>query len=139
MSSSLKVRVAIGLALVFLAGLATGVFAGAWHAHHAFADRHEGRMAEHMRDRLKHELNLTPDQLAKMEPILDQTAKRLQDIRIESGRRVSETLTDAHHQLSEFLNPEQKKQLQGMEQHHPHGMHFRIGHPGPEPREDDRP
>lgn len=38
-------RIVLGLALVFLAGVATGLFAGAWHAHRAFGDRHGPMMA----------------------------------------------------------------------------------------------
>lgn len=123
MNSSLKTRITVGLVLVFLAGLATGVFGGAWHAHRAFAERHDGRMAERMRERLTKDLSLTPDQLRQMKPVLDEATKRLQEIRSDSGRRVSETLMEAHQQLGAYLTPEQQGELRKIEQRHRRGWH----------------
>ncbi len=131
MSSSLKWRIAIGLVLVFLAGLSTGVFAAAWHARHTFAGRHGAHMAERMRERLKTELNLTPTQLDEMKPLLENTAKRLQQIRVESGQRVSETLAESHQQLATFLTPAQQAQLAVMKKHHRHLLRL---HPAPHSR-----
>ena len=118
MTSSLKLRIAVGLVLVFLAGVASGVFAAAWHAHRGFADRHGPRMAQRMRERMRDELNLTPAQMQELGPILDDTAQRLQQIRRETGERVSETITKSHEQLATHLTPEQREDLHGMEQRH---------------------
>lgn len=132
MSSSLKWRIAIGLLLVFVAGVATGVFAGAWHAHQAFAAGDGPRLAGRMRQRLARDLNLTPEQLQQVGPILDDTAKRLQEIRAESGRRVSDTLKQSHEQLASHLTPEQRQQLHEIEQQHRRGgWRWRHGPPPP--------
>lgn len=70
MTRALKLRIALGLLLVFFAGVATGIFAGAFHAHSAFAGRHSGMMGERMRERLQRQLDLTPEQLAKVKSYL---------------------------------------------------------------------
>lgn len=131
MRAGTKSRVAVVVVLVFFAGLATGVFAGAWHARHAFAGRHGERMGERMRQHLQRELKLTPAQLEEMNPILDEMAKQLREIRAESGRRVSETLARSHEQLASHLTPEQQAELQRMQQRH-RGM-FRSHHEPPPP------
>jgi Spy/CpxP family protein refolding chaperone len=109
-------RIAVGLVLVFLAGVASGVFAGAWHAHRAIADRHGPRMAERMRERMRDELNLTPAQMQELGPILDDTAQHLQQIRRETAQRVSETIAKSHEELAAHLTPEQREDLHEMEQ-----------------------
>lgn len=133
MTVSLKWRIAIGLLLVFAAGIATGVFAGAWHAHRVFAERHGPGMRERMRDRLVHDLNLTPEQMKTVGPILDDTARRLQEIRAESGQRVSETLRESHEQLAAHLTPEQRDELREIEQQHRRMWRWRRGPRPPRP------
>lgn len=137
MIAATKSRLVLALTLVFLAGLATGVFGGAWHARHAFAGRHGERMGERMRERLQHELSLTPEQLQQMNPILDETTRQLQEIRAETGRRVSDTVTQSHERLAANLTPEQQTELRRMERRH-HG--FRRRHrDGEPPSRSERP
>ena len=115
MTPGLKLRIAVGLVLVFLAGVASGVFAGAWHAHRDVADRHGPLMAQRMRERMRDELNLTPAQMQELGPILDDTAQHLQQIRRETAQRVSETIAKSHEQLAVHLTPEQREDLHEME------------------------
>jgi Spy/CpxP family protein refolding chaperone len=122
-----KTRLIIALALVFLAGLATGVFGGAWHARHAFAGRHGERMGDRMREHLRRELKLTPEQLQQVDPIVQTMAKQLQEIRAESGRRVSETIEQSHEQIAAHLTSDQQAELKRLQQRHQrmlrhHGM-----------------
>lgn len=131
MTAAVKWRFTIGLVLVFAAGVATGVFAGAWHAHRQFTGRHGGHMAAHIRARMQHELKLTPQQLEQLTPVLDETAKKLQEIRADSARRVSETITHAHEQLASHLTPEQQADLRKMVERRPRGSRGPRGHRGP--------
>jgi Spy/CpxP family protein refolding chaperone len=128
MMPSLKWRIALGLVLVFLAGAATGLFAGAWHFHHAFSDRHGGMMGDRIREHLKRELNLTPEQLQQVDPILQQTTQRLEDIRTETGERVFQTMEDAHRELAKHLTPEQVAKMEEMKKHHLKIIHRRGKH-----------
>jgi Spy/CpxP family protein refolding chaperone len=130
-------RIVVALVLVFLAGIASGVFAGAWHARHVFAGRHGERMGERMREHLQHQLKLTPAQLQEMNPIFDDLARQLQEIRAESGRRVSETMARAHEQLAAHLTPAQQGELRQIEQRHEGMMrrhHRAMPPPPPEQR-----
>jgi Spy/CpxP family protein refolding chaperone len=134
MTTALKWRIAVGLLLVFLAGVATGVFAGAWHARDAFAGRHGPRMGDRMRERLVRELELTPEQVRQMSPILDDTARRLQEIRRESGGRVNEVLTQSHQQLGAYLTPDQKDRWEDMQRRHRRFWRRHRGEPPPPDR-----
>src|SRR3954469_9636916 len=114
MTSALKWRIALGLILVFLAGVGTGLFAGAWHARHAFV-MHHGEMADKMmREHLQRHLNLTPEQLAQVGPILDETSQRLRTIRTETTARVSEVMEDSHRRMGPYLTPEQQAKIEKM-------------------------
>ena len=133
MNSALKWRFAIGVLLVFVAGLATGVFAGAWHARSTIKVRHGGMMGEHMRWHLARHLDLTPEQLRAVEPILDRAADELQTIREETGQRVAETMRRSHAEIAPHLNAEQREKLEKMKMRHLRMKRFmRSGH-GPPP------
>ena len=137
MSRTLKWRLIIGFVLVFLAGGATGMFAGAWHARHAFAGRHGGMMGERMRERIQRQLDLTPEQTREMNPIFDDMAARMQEIRRDSGRRVYEAMEDAHRRLAQHLTPEQLAKAEKMKQRHMHRLHRRSGGEGRPPSSDE--
>lgn len=135
MNRALKWRLIIGCVLVFAAGAATGVFAGAWHARHAFAGRHGGMMAERMREQMHRQLDLTAEQTRELDPIVDRMASQLQQIRRESGRRVFDTMEEAHRAMATHLTPEQQQRLEQMKQRHLGRMHARHGQPSPPPDE----
>ncbi|MGI8819905.1 MAG: hypothetical protein ACR2ID_03400 [Chthoniobacterales bacterium] len=135
MSSALKWRLVIGFILVFIAGGATGLFAGAWHARHAFVGRHGGRMAERMRAQMHRQLDLSPEQTAVIDPIVDRMAARLQEIRRESSRRVVATMDGSHREIATHLTPGQQRRLEQMEERHLRRMHARGGQPPPPPEE----
>ena len=99
----------------------TGAFFGAMHARHLFFElHHPGLMGIRMRDRLRTELNLTPEQVAKISPIIDKTAAQLAEIRKETGRRVHEIMIGAHREMAANLTNDQRLKLQEMEARHRH-------------------
>ena len=134
MNSGLKWKLIAGFLLVFLAGGVTGAFvAAATTRHYFFAARHHEVAVQRMRERLKHELDLTPEQEAKIAPIVDKTVAQLEDIRKETGRRVHETFTEAHQQMAKDLNPEQQAKLEQLRQrHHQMMRRFHHQHDGPQ-------
>src|SRR4051812_27944947 len=109
MTTRFKLWLAVAVMFVFLAGIAIGLFAGAMHARHVFFGRHAGFMGERMREHLRRELRLTPEQYEKIAPIMDQTSAQLEAIRDETGRRVAETMSQSHTQIVPLLNPEQRE------------------------------
>ncbi|CAN5251850.1 hypothetical protein BH20VER2_BH20VER2_09970 [soil metagenome] len=131
MTAKLKWLFALGFVLVFIAGVATGVFAGAWRAKHHHVTRHQGpppRMTERMIERFERELHLTPEQVAQTRPIFEDTARKLSAIREETGRRVAATLEESHQQMAPHLTPEQQEQLKEMKLRHRHILKMKRKH-----------
>lgn len=125
MTNGTKWRIAVVVLLAFFAGMAVGVF-GAAHQVRRFMFEHHpphfrGRMAEHLR----RELRLTPEQFAKIQPIIQRSADQLDQIRQETNQRVRETIRQAHSEMVPFLTPDQKTRLDQMEERHRRGLHDR--------------
>src|SRR2546430_13934397 len=123
MNSALKWKLIAGFVLVFLAGGATGVVVSAATAHYFFGAHHHGFAAQAMKNRLQWQLKLTDEQMAKISPIIEKTGARLEEIRGDTGKRVRETIAQAHSEIAPILTPEQRERLQQMEQRHRRWMH----------------
>lgn len=125
MMRNLQWRIVLGLTLAFFAGAATGLFGGAWHARQTFDERHGRMMGDRMRDRIQHQLDLTPEQVALVDPILSKTAQRLQVIRAETGERVAQVMEDSHREMTAHLTPEQQAKLEELKNRHQRHRHRR--------------
>jgi Spy/CpxP family protein refolding chaperone len=124
MNSALKWKLIAGFLLVFIAGGAAGVFLTMALGHHfMFGPHPHGVVAQAMKNRLQRQLNLTPDQMTKIAPIVERTGAQLEEIRGDTGKRVRETIADSHRQIAQFLTPEQQERLKQMEQRQRHWMH----------------
>jgi Spy/CpxP family protein refolding chaperone len=130
MNRALQWKLIAGFLLVFLAGGITGAFFGASHARHYFLrGPHGAFIKERMGERLKRELNLTPDQVTRISPMLDKASAELEKIRTETAQRVHETMAQAHRDMATVLTDEQRAKLQEMHRRHRRG--FRGPHPPP--------
>ena len=119
MNQALKWKLIAGFILVFVAGGISGAFLGGLYARHLFFGFHQPeKIGARMKDRLRAELDLTPEQVAKISPIIDKTTAQLRDIRRDTGRRVHEIIADAHHQMAAQLTDEQRQKLTQMEDRH---------------------
>ena len=119
MNRALQWKLIAGFLLVFVAGGITGAFVGGSYARHHFFELHhpEGIDAQ-MKDRLRTELNLTPEQVAKISPIIDKTASQLREIRRDTGQRVHQIMAETHRQMAADLTDEQRQKLQQIEERH---------------------
>ena len=135
MNRALQWKLIVGFILVFIAGGISGAFLGGLYArHHFFAFHRPELIGGRMKERLRAELNLTPEQVAKISPIIDKTAAQLRDIRRDTARRVHETIAEAHRQMAVNLTDEQRQKLQQIEERHRHWHHHRRLHESsPEP------
>jgi Spy/CpxP family protein refolding chaperone len=118
MTASLKGKLIAGFILAFLAGGVTGTFVTFYQGHHwreGFAHHHLHSFSERMRSRIQTDLDLTPEQMKKIQPILDQTARELQQIRVETGARVREVINRTNQALQPFLTERQQARLRKME------------------------
>ena len=124
MNRALQWKLIAAFILVFVAGGISGAFLGGSYArHHFFAFHRPELIGGRMKERLRTELNLTPEQVAKISPIIDKTAVQLRDIRRETGRRVHETIAEAHRQMAANLTDEQRQKLQQIEERHRRWRH----------------
>ena len=123
MNRALKWKLIAGFVLVFLAGGMTGAFIVASQTHHLFFGAYHGAISDRMRHRLRTQLRLTDEQMAKISPIIDKTATQLETIRTETGRRVHETFAEAHREIAADLTPEQRAKLQAIEERHRRWFH----------------
>jgi gas vesicle protein len=133
MNSALKWKLIVGFVVVFLAGGMTGVFVGASFAHHLFFGPYRGEMRERIRNRLRVELRLSDEQMAKISPIIDKTAAQLDQIRAETGKRVHETFAEAHREISVDLTPEQRAKLEKINARHRRWFRHARGRHRPAP------
>lgn len=137
MTRKVKLWLALAFVLVFLAGAALGVFAGALHARRVFVHGPGPFAGERMRRHLQRELSLTPEQAVKIDPVIDRTAAQLETIRRETAERVSQTMNESHREIVPFLTAEQRERLERMRQRHLRMMGRRnFGPPhGPSPND----
>src|SRR5260370_33384968 len=89
MNRALQWKLIAGFLLVFVAGGITGAFVGGSYArYHFFELHHPERIGGRMKERLRAELNLTPEQLAKIFASIAKTTAQLRDSRRDTDRRV---------------------------------------------------
>jgi Spy/CpxP family protein refolding chaperone len=124
MNGALKWKLVAGFVLVFVAGGITGAALGGFYARHLFFDVHHPRLVgARMKERLRAELSLTPEQVAKVSPIVDKTAAQLQEVRHDTRRRVQEIINQAHREMAVNLTDEQRQKLHQIEQRHRRWRH----------------
>ncbi len=134
MNTSLRWKLILAFVLVFLAGGAVGFF-GAIHLGHPLLFHHgsSSSIAQHMKEHLRAELKLTPQQIEQMSPIVDQATSNLEAKREQTGREVRAIFEEMHKRISPLLTPEQQNRLEQMEQRHRQMMRHRGFQPPPPP------
>ena len=65
----------------------------------------------HAVERLTAGLNLTPDQQAKIQPIIDQAQPKIAEIHREAMQKMKAVVDDTASQIRPLLTPEQQKKL----------------------------
>jgi Spy/CpxP family protein refolding chaperone len=131
MNRALQWKLITGFILVFFAGGITGAFLGGVYARHFFSEFHHPELiGARIKERLRTELDLTPEQVAKISPVIDKTAAQLQQVRRDTGLRVHEIMTEAHRQMATNLTEEQRQKLQQLAERHGHDGRWH-GHPWP--------
>jgi Spy/CpxP family protein refolding chaperone len=128
MNRALQWKLIAGFLLVFIAGGTTGAFFGASHARHLFFEPpRRALMSERMRERLRSQLDLTPEQVAKISPIIDRTAAQLEQVRQETGEHVRQLIDNAHQEIAANLTEAQRAKLKKMETRYRHWHKHRHG------------
>ena len=138
MNKSLRWKLILAFVLVFLAGVASGFF-GTLHAHYFFARMDSESMAQHMKQRLRAELKLTPQQMQQISPVIDRAASQLKTKREQTMHDVHEIFEQTHRDMQPFLTPEQRTRFEELEKRHRHLLHRHgfLAHGPPPPPPDD--
>jgi Spy/CpxP family protein refolding chaperone len=102
------------ITLTALGALALGSSVLANDAQDGGKDRPGGRGGRHHMslDTMTEQLNLTPEQKAKVQPILDQVKPQLETIHREAMEKSKAVMENAMNQIRPVLTPEQQKKLE---------------------------
>ena len=114
MNSRSRWLTAAALVVIFLAGAVTGWLVGLSMRHPHFRPPRRDDMVAHMRARLTRDLALTPQQSARIDPLITQSAQELDRIRRESDERVVRVIDDMQAKLAGELTPDQTTKLAAM-------------------------
>ena len=116
MTTPLRWKLIGGFLVVLIAGGVGGAFLGAVvERHHRWEVTHRGPFEQRVRGRMQARLDLTPEQVQRAQPIIVKTARRLEEIRIESGQHVREVFDAADRELDSQLTPEQRETMKHLE------------------------
>jgi hypothetical protein len=119
MTAPLRWKLIGGFVVVFIAGGIAGAFLGAvLERHHRWESAHHQPLVQRVRDRMRSRLDLTPEQMKKSDPILEKAARRLEEIRTESGQRVREVFSETDRELAPQLTDAQRQKMRAFEAQH---------------------
>jgi Spy/CpxP family protein refolding chaperone len=113
--------------IITLAALATLSLGGIAFAQDQDSDAFQHRGGSHgmhgdMMAKMTESLNLTADQKAKIQPILDEAKPKMEDIRREAMQKMKAVMDDVHSKIRPLLTPEQQQKLDSMKNER-HGHH----------------
>ena len=116
MKNLTKPQIISYLALIFLAGGISGAVIIRGAAKEANSKPPTmGKVCDHMRKRLQSELDLTPDQMKKIEPILQETAREMESVHRRSMGQIAQIMEKSNAEIARELTPEQRAKLATME------------------------
>jgi Spy/CpxP family protein refolding chaperone len=81
----------------------------------------------HSLDQLAENLNLTPAQQAKVQPIIDQAKPQIENIRLEAMQKTKAVMDNAMAQIRPLLTPDQQKKLEDAQNDRRSGRDGRKG------------
>jgi Spy/CpxP family protein refolding chaperone len=116
MNSLSRVQVGIYMAAIFLAGSVTGASVKAGFSHAKTSSSWGPPSVRRMQARLERELNLSPEQIAKIQPILARMSDDFKKIQVASVHEMAKVIQARNAEISKELTPEQQAKLKEIEQ-----------------------
>lgn len=116
MNSLGKSKLALYVLAIFLAGSGSGALI-AWKVCRRMpvVSRPPAEIGKRLRARFQSQLALTPEQARKIDPMIDQAMRRVEDIRKETASHVFANVSNLHEQVLVVLTPEQKVKFEDLE------------------------
>ncbi len=116
MNSLGKRKLALYVLAIFLAGAGTGALI-TWRVCQRIpvARRVPAEIGARLRARFQSRLDLTPGQVQKIEPMIDQAMRRVEVIRQETASNVFANVSTLHERVLTVLTPEQQTKFEELE------------------------
>jgi hypothetical protein len=134
-----KGKIVLYLAAIFVAGGVTGaVISWRENGEKKWKPPTAKGICDSFRNRLRLELGLTPQQLERLEPLLQKRVTTMEEIRTRTVKELEGLICTSDAEIADALNltSDQRAKLQQMERHsHEHFGKGRRGGPSPPPPE----
>ena len=116
MTSISKWKLGVYVLAIFLAGGGSGALIG-WQVcrRTPVTPLPTAEIGTRLRARFQSKLALTPDQVQKIDPMIDQAMLRVEAIRQETASHVFANVSQLHKQMLPVLTPEQKTKFEALE------------------------
>ena len=116
MTSLSKWKLGVYVLAIFLAGGGSGALI-AWKVSRRtpIPPMPPAEIGTRLRARFQTRLDLTPDQVQKINPMIDQSMRRLEIIRKETASQVFSNVSTLHEEVLTVLTPEQKVKFEELE------------------------
>ena len=121
-------KISLCLTGIFVAGAITGAAVG-WSSarEKAMKPPSPQKVCGDLREKLKADLNLTPEQIQRINPILERTASQFQTIQKRSSEDMKLVFDRQDQEISEILTDDQRKKMQKLRQERHHFRHHEKG------------
>jgi DNA anti-recombination protein RmuC len=135
MKNLTKGKIILYLAVIFAVGGVTGAVISWGEARQkALLPPSPRNICDHFRDRLKSRLNLTEEQMNRLQPILNKRVKGMEEIHSRSIQETERVIHDTNQEIAQLLTSAQRQELDRMENERrefwqKHGKEFHPPHP----------
>ena len=130
MNNFTKGKAILYLVAIFIAGAACGSIIGySSGKQQGVSPARQKEISERTLKRLQSRLSLSPEQIGKIKPIVEQNSASMQNLQRESWLRVSDTFKRMNAQISNHLTEEQKRKLEAMENERCENVRKKCGSP----------
>jgi Spy/CpxP family protein refolding chaperone len=128
MTALSKWKLGLYVLAIFLAGGGSGALI-AWKMSRsaAIAPLPPAEIGARLRARFQSRLNLTPEQVQKIDPMIDQAMHRVESIRQETANQVFANVSNLHQQVLTVLTPEQKATFEELERERRNYLRQKFG------------
>jgi Spy/CpxP family protein refolding chaperone len=111
-----KRKVGLYVLVIFLAGAGTGALI-TWQVcqRTPVGPLPPAEIGARLRARFQSRLDLTPEQVQKIDPLIDQAMRRVEAIRSETASHVFANVSNLHEQVLVVLTPQQKAKFEELE------------------------
>ena len=128
MTSLGRRKLVVYVLAIFLAGAGSGALV-AWQMGRRVpvTPPSPAEIGTRLRTRLKSRLALTPDQVQKIDPMIDQAMRRVEAIRQETASQVFANVSNLHGQVLSVLTAEQKARFEELERERRNYLRQKFG------------